>query len=110
MASTDTEIPVDAPEIPGARQSGEIATEPTPESAQAIVAGDPRLADITETVEPHGEHFLLVHSRGDHTRTVEFEAEPTDAMRAEQRRLADELFDLADARFTTELQDRRRPK
>lgn len=97
-------------EIPGRRRGGEEATEDTPVQVIPSVQSDPRLANITETIESHSGKFLLIFTRGDRASTVEFDSEPSDAVVAEYRKQADAVFDAIDALYTTELQDRRRPK
>lgn len=96
-----------AAEIPGRRNVGEEATEPTPVPAASRIDADPRVGDISEEVT---QSFRLTFTRGAHSATFEFGTDPSDAVKAEHRRLAEDTLDRLDAQKTQELQDRRRPK
>jgi hypothetical protein len=95
------------PELAGQRRAGEEATEETPTPVASMVDTDPRLADITEEVS---QSFRLTFTRGVHSATFEFPSEPSDAVKAEYRKTAEDMLDRLEAQETQELQDRRRPK
>jgi hypothetical protein len=94
-------------EIPGARPVGEQSTEPTPIPSEFRVDADPRTGDITEEVK---QSYRLTFTRGAHSSTFEFPEEPSDAVKAEYRKQAEDIMDRLEAQKTQELEDRRKPK
>jgi hypothetical protein len=96
-----------APEIVGERKAGEEATEETPVPVATVVDTDPRTAEITSEVR---QKFQLTFSRGIHSATYEFNSEPSDAVKAEYQKQAEDTLDRLEAQRTQELQDRRKPK
>lgn len=96
-----------ADEIPGLRKAGELADEATPIPTVIPVESDPRLGEITTEVR---QRYQLVFTRGAHGATYEFESEPSDAVKAQYQKLAEETMDALESQPTQELQDRRRPK